>query len=82
MTTFWTVRDSTGRHLPDFVADSRIEVGRKIVPGHFDAFRLHVSSSYRAAFERALARVLAQEGWQIVRTGAPRGARRALALQR
>ena len=76
MTTYWTIQDSTGRHLPHFIANSRVEVGRKIVPTPFDVFRLHVSASYREAFERALLKVLAQKGWQIVRTPPPRGGRR------
>ena len=72
MTTYWTIQDNTGRHLPHFIANSRIEVGRKIVPAYYDIFRLHVSASYRQAFERALLKVLEQEGWQIVRTCRPR----------
>jgi hypothetical protein len=63
--------------LPHFIAGSRLDVARKIVPTSFDPFRLNVSASYRAAFERALDKVLAQEGWRIVRTCPPRGARRA-----
>jgi hypothetical protein len=74
--TFWTIQDSTGRHLPHFVGTSRIDVGRKILATRFDAFRLQVSSSYRAAFERALTKVLQQQGWQIVRAGPGRPARR------
>jgi hypothetical protein len=80
MTPYWTIKDSTGRHLPHFIAASRLEVGRKIVPTHFDVFRLHVSASYREAFERALLKVLDTQGWQIVRTAAPPGARRRSAL--
>ncbi len=75
MTTYWTIQDSTGRHLPHFIAPSRLEVGRKVVPTPFDAFRLHVSASYRAAFERALLKALETHGWQIVRTCAPKSAR-------
>jgi hypothetical protein len=80
VTTYWTIQDNTGRHLPHFIANSRIEVGRKIVPAYYDNFRLHVSASYRQAFERALLKVLAQEGWQIVRTCRPRQLRRLQAL--
>jgi hypothetical protein len=76
VTTYWTIKDSTGRHLPHFVAQSRLEVGRKIVPTYFDMFRLHVSASYREAFERALLKVLDTQGWQIVRTAPPPGTRR------
>jgi hypothetical protein len=79
VTTYWTIKDSTGRHLPHFIGSSRLEVGRKIVPTHFDVFRLHVSASYREAFERALLKVLNTQGWQIVRT-APPGVRRRSAL--
>ena len=82
MTIYWTIQDSTGRHLPHFIANSRLEVGRKIVPTHFDVFRLQVSASYREVFERVLLKVLAQKGWQIVRTCAPRASHRAPALVR
>ena len=70
MTAAWTVKDSNGQLLARFVAGSRLEVGRRIVPTHFDAFRLHVSQSYRELFDRALTQVLEREGWQIVRTRA------------
>ena len=63
----WTVKDSTGQLRSDFIGASRLEVGRRIVPEHFDAFRLHVSSSYRELFDRAVGQVLEREGWQIVR---------------
>ena len=76
MTTYWTIQDSTGRHLTHFIAPSRLEVARKVVPASFDGFRLQVSASYRAAFERALLKVLHEHGWQIVRTCAPKSARR------
>ena len=54
-----------------------MEVGRRIVPAHFDAFRLHVAPSYRETFDRAVQKVLAQQGWQIVkmRARAPRRAK-------
>jgi hypothetical protein len=71
MTAAWTVRDRDGRLLPDFIAASPLEVGRRIVPTHYDAFRLHVASSYRALFDRAVAQVLEHQGWQIVRVRAP-----------
>jgi hypothetical protein len=64
--TAWTVRDSKGQLLPHFVAGSRLEVARKVVPTHYDAFRLQVSSSYRAMFNRDLKVVLEREVWQIV----------------
>jgi hypothetical protein len=70
MSTAWTIRDSTGQLLPNFKAESPIDVGRKIVPTHYDAFRLRVSRSYRELFDRALAQVLDRNGWQIVRTRA------------
>jgi hypothetical protein len=75
VTTFWTIKDSTGRHLPHFMATSRLEVGRKVLPIYFDVFRLQVSASYRQTFERAVLKVLARQGWQIVRTARPRGSR-------
>ena len=65
--TAWTVWDSNGQLLADFAAGSRLDVGRKLVPGHYDAFRLHVSSSYRELFDRALRQILERKGWQIVR---------------
>ena len=68
MSATWTVRDSTGQLLPDFVCRSRVEVCRKVVPSHYDAFRLEVSPSYREVFDRAVAQALLQQGWQIVRT--------------
>jgi hypothetical protein len=73
VTAYFTIKDSTGRHLPHFIADSRLEVGRKVVPIYFDVFRLQVSASYRQAFERAVRTVLERQGWQIVRTARPRG---------
>jgi len=72
MPAAWTVKDNTGQLRRDFVGASRLEVGRRIVPARFDAFRLQVSSSYRQLFDRALSEVLAKEGWQIVRTAPSR----------
>ena len=66
MPTAWTVRDSEGRLLPRFIAGSRLEVARKVVPTHYDAFRLQVSSSYREMFNHDLKVVLEREAWQIV----------------
>ena len=63
----WTVRDSKGQLLPNFEAPSRLDVGRKVVPTHYDDFRLRVSHSYREIFDRALAQILDRKGWQIVR---------------
>ena len=68
MTTCWTIRDRNGELLPHFACTSALEVARKVVPGRYDAFRLHVSSSYRQLFDRAVKQILAREGWQIVRT--------------
>jgi hypothetical protein len=76
MTGAWTVRDSNGRLLAEFTDVSALEVGRRIVPTRYDAFRLHVSSSYRAMFDRAVAQVLERQGWQIVRVKAARGGRK------
>jgi hypothetical protein len=67
MTAIWTVTDSNGEVLEGFSGTSRIDVGRKVVPGHYDAFRLQVSSSYRELFDRAVSHVLERERWQIVR---------------
>jgi len=63
----WTVKDSNGQLLADFVGNSMREVGRKLVPTRYDAFRLEVSPSYREAFDRAVEQTLRQHGWQIVR---------------
>jgi hypothetical protein len=70
--TTWVIRDGSGRILPDVACSSRYEVGRRILPGRYDPFRLEVSSSYRELFDKALQQALDREGWQIVR--APRGA--------
>jgi hypothetical protein len=67
MSAVWIVKDSSGQLLPQFASTSRLEVGRKVVPERYDAFRLHVSSSCREVFERALQQVLEREAWQIVR---------------
>lgn len=67
MTAAWTIEDGTGRLLAEFAGASPMDVGRRIVPTRYDAFRLHVSSSYREVFDRAVQKVLAQQGWQIVR---------------
>jgi hypothetical protein len=67
MTTTWIVRDRAGHRLPGYDGRSKSEVGRKLVPSRFDAFRLEVSPSYRELFERAVAQVLQREGWEIVR---------------
>src|SRR5262249_15775451 len=69
--TAWTVKDSNGQLLSQFVAASPIELRRRIVPPPYHAFRLEVSCSYRALFDRALSQVLEREGWQIVRARAP-----------
>jgi hypothetical protein len=67
MNASWVVRDNSGQLLAQFVGDSRLEVGRKVVPQRYDAFRLHVSPSYRELFDRALSQILETRGWQIVR---------------
>ena len=67
MSQAWTVRDREGHLLPCFTAASRLEVERSVVPTHYDAFRLQVSSSYREIFARDVARVLAHKDWQVVR---------------
>ena len=70
MNAAWTVKDNNGQLLADFSADSRLDVGRKLVPQRVDAFRLQVSSSYREVFERTLSKVLQRNGWEIVRVRA------------
>jgi hypothetical protein len=37
----WAIKDSNGQVLSGFVGSSRIEVGCKVVPARYDAFRLH-----------------------------------------
>jgi len=76
MPAAWTVKDRDGRLLPDFVAGSRLEVGRKLVGNRYDAFRLLVSSSYREVFDRDLKGILDRKDWQIV-AFPPRQRRRA-----
>lgn len=63
----WTVKDSSGNVLDAYIGAARLDVGRKVVSSRYDAFRLHVSSSYRETFERALMQALDRERWQIVR---------------
>jgi hypothetical protein len=72
MASTWTIKDSNGELLSHYVCGSRVEVGRKLVPGRYDSFRLQVSSSYRELFDRAVSQVLQREGWTIVRTKTPR----------
>jgi hypothetical protein len=79
MNAGWTVRDRNGELLSHFACASPLEVARKVVPGHYDAFRLHVSSSYRQLFDRALQQILEREDWQIVRMKVRSGAHRATA---
>jgi hypothetical protein len=70
MITAWMVKDSNGQLLADLAGGSRLDVGRKVVPARFDAFRLQVSSSYREVFDRTLSQVLERNGWEIVRVKA------------
>jgi hypothetical protein len=72
----WAIRDKEGQVLPGSVGASRIEVGRKILPGRYDPFRLHVSASYREMFDRQLEKMLTLNEWRIVRVKA-RQSRRA-----
>ncbi len=64
--TIWVVRNTSGEFLP-FMGTSHQEVGRKLLPTRYDAFRLQVSSSYREVFDRAVRSALDREGWEIVR---------------
>ncbi len=77
MAAAWTVRDGNGRLLADSPSPPPLGVGRRIAPGRYDPFRLHVSSSYRQMFDRAVAQVLERQGWQIVRVKASATAARA-----
>jgi hypothetical protein len=67
MNAAWMVQDSNGQLLADYTGSSRFDVGRKVVPGRIDAFRLEVSPSYRELFERSLTQILQRQGWKIVR---------------
>ena len=67
MKAIWTVRDGNGEMLPQFAGASKLEVGRKIVPSRYDAFRLHVSPSYREVFDRAVMQTLQRQDWKIIR---------------
>jgi hypothetical protein len=67
MNTVWGVRDSSGELLESFTGASRLEVGCKLVPRSYDAFRLRVSSSYRELFDRTLTEILDRRHWEIVR---------------
>ena len=71
MAAYWTVKDATGEMVSEFTSASAHEVARKVVPAHYDEFRLHVSSSYRELFERTLKQILEREDWQIVRVKLP-----------
>jgi hypothetical protein len=66
----WTVKDSAGRAVPNVTGTSRLDVGRKLVSTRYDAFRLHVSHSYRETFDRELSKVLSDKCWKIIRKSA------------
>jgi hypothetical protein len=69
MAAVWTVRDRKGELVDRFSCKSRLDVGRRVLlPTRYDAFRLHVSPSYREVFDRALGQALQSYGWQIVQT--------------
>lgn len=70
MTAAWTVKDDNGQLLCEFAGPTPQDVGRRLVATRYDAFRLHVSASYREVFERDVRRVLARRGWQIVKLSA------------
>jgi hypothetical protein len=66
MSHVWTVEDCAGQEVPNFTGISRVDVGRRLLLSHYDAFRLHVSHSYREVFDRELAKVLSDKCWQII----------------
>ena len=72
MASTWTVKDSNGEIVPHLICSSRVELGRRLVPTHYDPFRLQVSASYRELFDRAVSQVLQRQGWTMVRTRARR----------
>lgn len=53
--------------VPNFTGTSRLDLGRKLVSTHYDAFRLLVSHSYREVFDRELGKVLSDKCWRIIR---------------
>jgi len=67
MAAVWTVKTDAGEVLEDFTGASHLEVARKVLPTRYDAFRLHVSPSYRELFDRALRQILKLRHWEIVR---------------
>ena len=67
MSYVWTVRDCAGHEVPTLTGTSRLDVGRRLLPSHYDAFRLHVSHSYREVMDRELAKVLSDKSWRIIR---------------
>jgi hypothetical protein len=67
MTRVCTVKNRNSEVLSRFTSASSLEVGRKLVPTRYDAFRLQVSSSYRELFERAVKQILNDQDWRIVR---------------
>ena len=67
MPHIWTVKDSTGHVVPNVTGTSRIDLERRLVPTCYDAFRLHVSPSYREIFDRELATVLSDKRWRVIR---------------
>ena len=81
--TTWGVKDHNGEILPDFLGSSRIQVGCKVLPARYDAFRLHVSASYRELFDRTLRRALEENQWQIIRIkrGKPQMPRRSVSRE-
>ena len=67
MPHIWTVKDSTGHVVRNFTGTSRLDLERRLVPTYYDAFRLHVSPSYREIFDRELSKVLSDKRWRIIR---------------
>jgi hypothetical protein len=58
--TTWAIKDSSGQTPPGFLGSSRIEVGCKVMPARYDAFRLHVSIVPGAVRPRPAAGAAAQ----------------------
>ena len=52
MTSVWTIKNENGEVLSPFTGVSPLEVRRKLVPAHYDAFRLQVLSTRRASPEQ------------------------------
>jgi len=77
MTRVWTSKNGNGELRPQFTSGSALEVGRKLVSAHYDAFRLRVSSSSRELLNRAVKQILRDQDRRSVREPSKRKIRGA-----